>query len=114
MRQTAGVSIKMQAQYTPLDKVRSHVSTMPNTKKAIIMLSTRECKECRTQHNEILKLKFHKQDLDHFTVDAHEWNRTFPQYQVHRVPVLYTASSVSGLTVLSDGVMSFQEMREKV
>jgi len=103
----------MQAQYTPLQKVREAVSRLPSDKSILIMLSTKDCSECRKQHNEILKFKFYDPALKHFTVDAYEWNRTFPAYQVQRVPVLYVANSSTGLTVLGDGLVPMQELREK-
>lgn len=103
----------MQARYTPLAKVREFVTRQHPEKHTLVMLSTKDCRECRTQHNEILKFKHFMPSLKHFMVDAHEWNATFPQFAVQRVPVLYVANSATGLTVLSTGVMPMEELREK-
>ena len=104
----------MQRSFTPLRKVREVISTMPPDEFAVVVIGTNNCSACSQQHMELLKMKSFDPALKFFHVDGREWNATFPDYAVNRVPVVYKADAVDGMVVLSNGLMPLESLQENL
>ena len=102
----------MQRTFTPLRKVREVISSMPSNEFVVVVIGAHNCSACSQQHMELLKMKSFDPALKFFHVDGREWNATFPDYAVHRVPVVYKADGVDGMVVLSNGLMPLEALQE--
>jgi len=102
----------MQRSFTPLRDVRQVITQLPPDEFIIVVIASRTCKSCDQQHTELLKMRSFDPALKFYHVDANEWNHTLPDYAVNRVPVVYKADPVDGMVVMTNGLMTLEQLQQ--